>query len=168
MFAAWSWCSGACVGCFDYLFQLIRIWEMKSFNYPNNSVSGSEPFSMVYAEVFNKENFSMWVWNQQRLMARSKIPKEGEKVRRIRRALAKAKNDSNSKEIYFKPGNIKARRFKIHEPCNMCVYVAVSTDLLQHNEDKGCRGEIWKGLREDWPDSWVLEKWKASVPPTTV
>ena len=61
-------------------------------------------------------------------MTGSNIIKEGEKVDRIRRAIAKVKNDSNCREIYFKPGNIEERRFKIHEPCNRCVYVIVSID----------------------------------------
>ena len=54
--------------------------------------------------------------------------KEGEKVSRIRRAIAKSKNDSSCRKIYFKPENTKVGRFKIHEPCNRCVYVTVSAD----------------------------------------
>ena len=73
---------------------------MKSFNSPNISVSGLKPVGVVYIEVFNIENFSMWVSRQQRLTAGSKIFKKGEKVGRTR-AIAKAKNDSNSREIYF-------------------------------------------------------------------
>ena len=46
---------------FYNLFQLIRNKEMKSLNSPNISVSGLEPVSMVYIEVSNIENFSMWV-----------------------------------------------------------------------------------------------------------
>ena len=37
-------------------------------------------------------------------------------------------NDSNYRNIYFKPENIEVGRFKTHEPCNRCVYVTVSTD----------------------------------------
>ena len=69
---------------FDNLFQLVRNREMKSLNSPNISVGGLEPVSVVYIEVFC----------QQRLVARSKILKEGGKVSSIRGAVAKAKNDS--------------------------------------------------------------------------
>ena len=40
-------------------------------------------------------------------MAGSKIIKGGQKVSRIRRATANAKNDTNCRQIYFKPENIK-------------------------------------------------------------
>ena len=32
------------------------------------------------------------------------------------------------RDIYFWPENIEVRRFKIHESCNVCVYVTVSAD----------------------------------------
>ena len=56
-------------------------------------------------------------------MAGSKILKEGEIVGRIRRAIEKAKNDSNCRDIYFKPQNITVGRFKTHKLCNRCIYV---------------------------------------------
>ena len=62
---------------------------MKSLNSSNISVGGLEPVSVVYIEVSNIENFSVWVFSQQRLMAGSKILKEGEKVSSIRGAIAK-------------------------------------------------------------------------------
>ena len=86
---------------FDNLFQLVGNREMKSLNSPNISVGGLEPVSVVYIEVSNIENFSVWVFSQQRLMAGSKILKEEEKVSSIRGAIAKAKNDSSCREIYF-------------------------------------------------------------------
>ena len=86
---------------FDNLFQLVGNREMKSLNSANTSVGGLEPVSVVYIEVSNIENFSVWVFSHQRLMARSKILKEGEKVGSIRGAIAKAKNDSSCREIYF-------------------------------------------------------------------
>ena len=55
-------------------------------------MGGLEPVSVVYIEVSNIKNFSVWVFSQQRLMAGSKILKEGEKVCSIRVAIAKAKN----------------------------------------------------------------------------
>ena len=85
----------------DNLFQLVGNREMKSLNSSYISVGGFEPVSVVYIEVSNIKNFSMWVFNQQRLMAESKILKKGEKVCSIRGAIAKAKNDSSCREIYF-------------------------------------------------------------------
>ena len=113
---------------FDNLFQLIGNREMKSLNSPNISVGGLEPVSVVYIEVSNIKNFSVLVLGQKRLMAGSKTLKEGEKVSIIRGAIAKAKNDSSCREIYFWPKNTEVGRFKIHESCNMCVYVTVSDD----------------------------------------
>ena len=86
---------------FDDLFQLVGNREMKSLNSSNISVGGLEPVSVVYIEVSNIENFSVWVFSQQRLMAGSKILKEGEKVSSIRGAIAKAKNNSSCMEVYF-------------------------------------------------------------------
>ena len=86
---------------FDDLFQLVGNREMKSLNSYNISVGGLEPVSVVYIEVSNVENFSVWVFSQQRLMAGGKILKGGEKVSSIRGAIAKAKNNSNCREIYF-------------------------------------------------------------------
>ena len=68
---------------FDNLFRLVGNREMKNLNSPYISVGGFEPASVVYIEVSNIENFSMWVFSQQRLMAGSKILK-GEKVYSIR------------------------------------------------------------------------------------
>ena len=45
----------------DDLFQLIKNTERKSLNYPYVSVGGLEPVSMLYIEVSNIENFSVWV-----------------------------------------------------------------------------------------------------------
>ena len=86
---------------FDDLFQLVGNREMKSLNSSNISVGGLEPVSVVYIEVSNIENFSVWVFSQQRLMAGSKILKEGEKVGSIRGAIAKAENNSSCREVYF-------------------------------------------------------------------
>ena len=86
---------------FDDLFQHVGNREMKSLNSSNISVGGLEPVSVVYIEVSNIENFSVWVFSQQRLMAGSKILKEGEKVSSIRGAIAKAKNNSSCREVYF-------------------------------------------------------------------
>ena len=85
---------------FDNLFQLVGNREMKSLNSPI-SVCGLEPVSVVYTEVSNIQNFSVWVCSQQRFVAGSKILKEGEKLCSIKRAIAKAKNDSSCREIYF-------------------------------------------------------------------
>ena len=71
-------------------------------------------------------------------MAGSKILKEEEKVSSIRGAIAKAKNNSSCREVYFQPKNIKVMRFKIHESCNRCVYVTVS-------ECKGYSGRFGRG-----------------------
>ena len=46
---------------FDNLFQFITNREMKRLNFPNISVGGFEPVSVVYIEVSNIENFSVWV-----------------------------------------------------------------------------------------------------------
>ena len=54
--------------------------DMKSLNSPNISEGGLEPVSVVYIEVSNKKDFSMWVFSEHRLMAGSKILNEGEKV----------------------------------------------------------------------------------------
>ena len=86
---------------FDDLFQLVGNREMKSLNSSNISVGGLESVSVVYIEVSNIENFSVWVFSQQRLMAVSKILKEGERISSIRGAIAKAKNNSSCREIYF-------------------------------------------------------------------
>ena len=85
----------------DDLFQLVGNREMKSLNSSNISVGGLEPVSVVYIEVSNIENFSVWVFSQQRLMAGSKILKEGEKVSSIRGATAKATHNSSCRMIYF-------------------------------------------------------------------
>ena len=86
---------------FDDLFQLVGNREMKSLNSSNISVGGLEPVSVVYNEVSNIENFSVWVFSQQRLMAGSKILEEGEKVSSIRGAIAKSMNNSSCREVYF-------------------------------------------------------------------
>ena len=65
------------------------------------TVGGLEPVSVVYIEVSDIKNFSVWVFSQQGPTAGSKILKEGEKVSSIRGAIAKAKNDSSCREIYF-------------------------------------------------------------------
>ena len=83
---------------------------------------------MVYIEVSNIKDFSLRVWSQQRLIAGSKILKEGEKVCRIRRAIAKANNNSSCRKMYFKPNNIRVGRFNIQEPCNRCAYVTVNAN----------------------------------------
>ena len=49
---------------FDDLFQLAGNREMKSLNFSNISVGGLEPVSVVYIEVYNIENFSVWVFSQ--------------------------------------------------------------------------------------------------------
>ena len=64
-------------------------------------MGGLKPASVVYIEVSSIKNFSVWVFSQQRLMTGSKILKEGEKVFSIRGAIAKAKNDSSCREVYF-------------------------------------------------------------------
>ena len=46
---------------FDNLFQFVRNREMKRLNSPNISVGGFEPVSVVYIEVSNIKNFSVWV-----------------------------------------------------------------------------------------------------------
>ena len=61
---------------FDNLFQLVGNREMKSLNFPYISVGGLESVSVVYTEVSNIQNFSVWVFSQKRLMAGSKILKE--------------------------------------------------------------------------------------------
>ena len=86
---------------FDNFFQLIGNREMKSLNSTYINVGGLEPVSVVYIEVSNIKNFNVWLFSQQRLMAGSKILKEGEKVCSIRGAIAKAKNDSSCRDIYF-------------------------------------------------------------------
>ena len=86
---------------FDNLLQLFGNREMKSPNSPYISVSGLEPVSVVYIEVSNIKNFSVWVFSRQRLMAGSKILKEGEKVCSIRGAIAKAKNNSSCRRYIF-------------------------------------------------------------------
>ena len=86
---------------FDNLFQLVGNREIKSLSSPNISVGGLEPVSVVYIEVSNIKNLNMWVSSQQKLIAGSKILKEGEKVCSIRGVIAKAKNDSSCREIYF-------------------------------------------------------------------
>ena len=45
---------------FDDLFQRVGNREMKSLNSSNISVGGLEPVSVVYIEVSNIENFSVW------------------------------------------------------------------------------------------------------------
>ena len=86
---------------FDNLSQPAGNREMKSLNSRNISVGGLEPVSVVYTEVSNIKNFSMWVFSQQRLMEGSKVLKEGENVSSIRGTIAKAKNDSSCREIYI-------------------------------------------------------------------
>ena len=49
---------------FDNLFQLVGNREMKSLNSSYISVGGLEPGSVVYIEVSNIKNFSMWVFSQ--------------------------------------------------------------------------------------------------------
>ena len=85
---------------FGNLFQLVGNRGMKSLNSLNISVSGLEPVSVEYIEVSNIKNFNLWLYSQQRLMAGSKILKEGEKVSSIRGAIAKTKSNSSCREIY--------------------------------------------------------------------
>ena len=86
---------------FDNLFQFVSNREMKRLNSPKISVGGLEPVNVVYIEVSSIKNFSVWEFSQQRLIAGSKILKQGEKVGSIRGVIAKAKNYSSSREIYF-------------------------------------------------------------------
>ena len=72
---------------------------MKSLNSPNISVGGLEPVTVVYIEVSNIEKFN--VGCEVSKDSGSKILKEGEKVSSIREAMAKAKNKSSCREIYF-------------------------------------------------------------------
>ena len=44
---------------FDNLFQLVGNREMKSLNFPNISVGGLEPVSVVYIEVSNLDVFAL-------------------------------------------------------------------------------------------------------------
>ena len=53
---------------FNDLFQLVGNREMKSLNSSNISVGGLEPVSVVYIEVSNIENFSVWVFSQLRIV----------------------------------------------------------------------------------------------------
>ena len=61
-------------------------------------------------------------------MAGSKILKESRVARKLQRTVTKAKNNSDSGKTNFQPEDIEIRRFKIHEPCNRCVYVTVCTN----------------------------------------
>ena len=54
--------------------------------------------------------------------------KEGRVARKLQRTVTKAKNNSDSGKTNFQPEDIEIRRFKIHEPCNRCVYVTVCTN----------------------------------------
>ena len=53
------------------------------------------------------------------------------KVRMVRISVgtvAETEYDSSSGKTDFEPNSIIVRRFKIHEPCNRCIDVIVSTD----------------------------------------
>ena len=64
---------------FDNLFQLIGNRDVKSLNPPYISVGGLEPVSVVYIEVSNIKNFSVWVFSQQRLMQEVRYSKKERK-----------------------------------------------------------------------------------------
>ena len=95
---------------FDDLFHLIRKREMKSFNFPNISVSGLEQVSMVCIEVSNTKNSSM----SAKTHGKKQDTQRRGKVDRIRRGIATAKNGSNCRKIYFNPENMSVGRLKIH------------------------------------------------------
>ena len=77
-------------------------------------------------------------------MAGNKAFREREKVSRFRGAIAKAENNSNCKEIYFKSENIRLRLFKIHEPSNRCINAIVTTDttFIRKTEVKVIVGDL--------------------------
>ena len=65
----------------------------------------------------------MWVKSLQ-----GKVVEESRLVcRRCIRAITKAENNSFGRKTKFEPEDIKKVRFKIHESCNRCVGVTVSS-----------------------------------------
>ena len=77
----------------------------------------------------------MWVGSLQGLMAGGKVMEEGRVVRRrCIRAVTKAENVSFERKTNFKPVYVKKVRFKIHEPCNRCVSVTVSSYSIFRTE----------------------------------
>ena len=56
--------------------------------------------------------------------------------------------------------NNEVERFKIHELCNRCVYITVSTDTTFRMKTNKVMVEIWKQSKEDQLDSWVLVRRK--------
>ena len=60
-------------------------------------------------------------------MAGNEILKEGRVGSMIKKTASKAENNNDSGKTDFKPEYIKIRRFKIHESCYTCIYVALHT-----------------------------------------
>ena len=61
-------------------------------------------------------------------MAGGKVMEEGRVVsRRCIRTITKAENNSFGRKANFKPEDVENIRFKIHESCNRCVGVTVSS-----------------------------------------
>ena len=65
---------------FDNLFQLIGNRETKSLNSPYISVGGLEPVSVVYIEVSNIKNFSVWVFSRKDLWQEVRYSKKERKL----------------------------------------------------------------------------------------
>ena len=82
-------------------------------------------------------------------------------VSRLKRVVTKTKNYSNCREIHFEPQNIKVERFKIHDPCNRCIYVTVSTETTFRTKMrvKVIVGDLGR-VRGILLDRWISERRK--------
>ena len=113
---------------FNRLFQLVRNGKQECLSSTNTSSWDIEPFDVIYIEIPYTEDFSEWVGSLQGVMAGGKVKEEGRVVyRRCIGAVTKAENNSFGRKTDFEPEDIKEARLKIHESCNRCVGVTVSS-----------------------------------------
>src|SRR5678815_5695241 len=86
---------------------------------------GPQPFSVVYIEIPQIEDLSIWMRRYNSFVRSSKIFKKGVKICSVRRTVAEAQDYCSRRKKDFKPQNIEVRRFEILKTCYMSVYVYI-------------------------------------------
>src|SRR5678815_2788671 len=95
---------------------------------------GPQPFSVVYIEIPQIEDLSIWMRRYNSLVRSSKIFKEGVKICSIRRTVAEAQDYCSRRKKDFEPQNIEVRRFEIHETCYRSINVYIGTHSTLQTE----------------------------------
>src|SRR5678815_2986378 len=93
---------------------------------------GPQPFSVVYIEIPQIEDLSIWMRRFNSLVRSSKIFKKGVEICSVRRTVAEAQDYCSRRKKDFKPQNIEVRRFEILEKCYRLslIHISEPTRLL--------------------------------------